>query len=93
MKTKFRPVNTILGSQPRLGPIPADQIIPWFCITGASYFIGRGAQPRLAFDWLHCSLGHVHLVDSNWRSELEIYGQVCTDSHLESWLCPLFEIY
>jgi uncharacterized membrane protein (GlpM family) len=48
MKTKFRPVNTILGSQPRLGPIPADQIIPWFCITGASYLIGRG----LNLDWL-----------------------------------------
>jgi hypothetical protein len=34
MQTNFRPVNTILGAQPRLGPIPADQIIPWFCITG-----------------------------------------------------------
>ncbi|MEA5464230.1 hypothetical protein [Leptothoe sp. PORK10 BA2] len=42
MPSKFRPVNTILGSQPRLGPIPADQIIPWFCITGAAYLMGRG---------------------------------------------------
>ncbi|MGG6239662.1 hypothetical protein ACQ4N7_13635 [Nodosilinea sp. AN01ver1] len=42
MAPQFRPVNTILGAQPRLGPIPADQIIPWFCITGASYLLGRG---------------------------------------------------
>ena len=64
MKTKFRPVNTILGSQPRLGPIPADQIIPWFLHHRGLVLHRSGAQPRLAFDWLHCSLGHVHLVDS-----------------------------
>ncbi|MGP1385719.1 MAG: hypothetical protein ACTS2F_19320 [Thainema sp.] len=40
--SSFRPVNPILGAQPRLGPIPADQIVPWFCITGLSYLIGRG---------------------------------------------------
>jgi hypothetical protein len=38
----FRPVNQILGSQPSLGPIPADQILPWTVIALASYFIVNG---------------------------------------------------
>jgi hypothetical protein len=38
----FRPVNQILGSQPSLGPIPADQILPWTVIALASYFIING---------------------------------------------------
>ena len=38
----FRPVNQILGSQPSLGPIPADQILPWTIIALASYFIVNG---------------------------------------------------
>jgi hypothetical protein len=42
MASQFRSVNTILGAQPRLGPIPADQIMPWFGITGVAYLLGRG---------------------------------------------------
>ncbi|MEH2182690.1 hypothetical protein [Nostoc sp.] len=38
----FRPVNQVLGSQPSLGPIPADQILPWTVIALASYFIING---------------------------------------------------
>ncbi|BAY24376.1 hypothetical protein NIES2100_41710 [Calothrix sp. NIES-2100] len=38
----FRPVNQILGSQPSLGPIPADQILPWTVIALAAYFIING---------------------------------------------------
>jgi hypothetical protein len=38
----FRPVNQILGSQPSLGPIPADQILPWTVIALTSYFIING---------------------------------------------------
>jgi hypothetical protein len=38
----FRPVNQILGSQPSLGPIPADQILPWTVIALVSYFIING---------------------------------------------------
>ncbi|BDA72923.1 hypothetical protein RIVM261_011920 [Rivularia sp. IAM M-261] len=38
----FRPVNRILGSQPSLGPIPADQVLPWTIIALASYFIVNG---------------------------------------------------
>jgi hypothetical protein len=39
---EFRPVNQILGSQPSLGPIPADQIIPWAVIALSDYFIING---------------------------------------------------
>ncbi|MFN6568370.1 hypothetical protein A6770_06130 [Nostoc minutum NIES-26] len=39
---EFRPVNQILGSQPSLGPLPADQIFPWIVIALTSYFIING---------------------------------------------------
>ncbi|BCL34444.1 hypothetical protein [Nostoc sp. MS1] len=39
---EFRPVNQILGSQPSLGPIPADQIFPWTVICLGAYFIING---------------------------------------------------
>ncbi|MBD2294058.1 hypothetical protein H6G06_11280 [Anabaena sphaerica FACHB-251] len=39
---EFRPVNQILGSQPSLGPIPADQIFPWLVIVLVSYFVING---------------------------------------------------
>lgn len=42
MKEDFRPVNQILGTQPSLGPIPADQIFPWTIIFLISYFIING---------------------------------------------------
>lgn len=35
----YRPVNQVLGSQPRFGPIPADQLLPWMGFGFASYFI------------------------------------------------------
>jgi hypothetical protein len=41
-EAEFRPVNQILGTQPSLGPIPADQIIPWTVIALAAYFIVNG---------------------------------------------------
>lgn len=39
---EFRPVNQILGSQPSLGPIPADQVFPWTLIVLGSYLIVNG---------------------------------------------------
>jgi hypothetical protein len=39
---EFRPVNQILGTQPSLGPIPANQIIPWTLIGLGAYFIVNG---------------------------------------------------
>ncbi|SRR5579883_812196 len=35
----FRSVNRILGERPRLGPFPADQILPWAVIAIMSVFI------------------------------------------------------
>ncbi|MGD2184383.1 hypothetical protein [Lusitaniella coriacea] len=37
----FRKVNPTLDKQPRVGPIPADQLIPWLLACGAAYYIGR----------------------------------------------------
>ncbi|MBD2775552.1 hypothetical protein [Iningainema tapete] len=39
---EFRPVNQILGAQPSLGPIPADQVFPWTLIILGSYLIVNG---------------------------------------------------
>ncbi|WP_427162198.1 hypothetical protein ACQFX9_11910 [Aliinostoc sp. HNIBRCY26] len=47
---EFRPVNQILGSQPSLGPIPADQIFPWTVIVLAAYFIVNGVFGGLFTD-------------------------------------------
>jgi hypothetical protein len=41
-ESEFRPVNQILGAQPSLGPIPADQILPWALIALVAYFIVNG---------------------------------------------------
>lgn len=35
-------VNKILGKQASLGPIPANQVLPWFTIVIVSYFIFNG---------------------------------------------------
>jgi hypothetical protein len=57
---EFRPVNQILGTQPSLGPIPADQIIPWTVITLTPYFIINGIFGSLFTDdfqkWLWTAL-------------------------------------
>lgn len=57
---EFRPVNQILGTQPSLGPIPADQILPWTLITLASYFVISGIFGGLFKDefskWLWMAL-------------------------------------
>ena len=35
-------VNKILGKQAGFGPVPANQILPWFAIITISYFIFDG---------------------------------------------------
>jgi hypothetical protein len=35
-------VNKILGKQAGFGPIPGNQILPWFAIITISYFIFDG---------------------------------------------------
>ncbi|MBW4632959.1 MAG: hypothetical protein KME30_13980 [Iphinoe sp. HA4291-MV1] len=39
---EFRTVNRVLGDQPRLGPFPADQIVPWSAIALIMYFVVQG---------------------------------------------------
>lgn len=46
---KFRSVNTILGTQPKLGPFPAEQVFPWAVIAFGSYFLFKAV---LHFTWL-----------------------------------------
>ena len=46
---QLRTVNRILGTQPRLGPFPADQIIPWTAILLISYMVVKGG---LQASWL-----------------------------------------
>ena len=57
---EFRPVNKILGAQPSLGPIPADQIFPWTVIALTAYFIIHGIFGGLFADdfqrWLWTAL-------------------------------------
>ena len=56
----FRPVNRILGTQPSLGPLPADQVFPWTIIALASYFVVNGVFGGVFQDdfqkWLWTSL-------------------------------------
>jgi hypothetical protein len=32
-QSAYRPVNAMLGSQPRVGPLPANQLFPWTIIS------------------------------------------------------------
>ena len=34
-----RKVNPYLDKQPKIGPFPADQIVPWSIIIGVSYYL------------------------------------------------------
>lgn len=46
---QLRTVNRILGTQPRLGPFPANQIIPWAAILLISYMV---VKEGLQASWL-----------------------------------------
>ena len=49
LEREFRTVNRVLGDQPRLGPFPADQIVPWCAIALISYIVVKGFMQA---DWL-----------------------------------------
>ncbi len=36
---KFRAVNPSLGTSPKVGPFPADQVVPWTAIFLTSYYV------------------------------------------------------
>jgi hypothetical protein len=46
---KFRTVNRVLGEQPRLGPFPADQVVPWSIIALIMYMVVKGFMQQSWF--------------------------------------------
>jgi hypothetical protein len=42
IKQDFIKVNRVLGKQASLGPIPADQLMPWIAILIVCYLITNG---------------------------------------------------
>ena len=61
--SKFRSVNRILGTQPSVGPIPGDQIIPWSILAFLGYVVG---DTLLGLNWLQTCLLVVWLVGTWW---------------------------
>jgi len=43
-----RPVNSLLGQKPSLGPIPGDQVIPWIIIASIAF----AGKLFLGLSWL-----------------------------------------
>ncbi len=39
--SNFRKVNKSLDLSPRIGPFPAEQLIPWLMIGGTVFFLGK----------------------------------------------------
>ncbi|RMH41263.1 MAG: hypothetical protein D6694_09110 [Gammaproteobacteria bacterium] len=46
---RHRPVNPMLGSQPKFGPVPAEHLIPWFVISFSIFFL---CNQILQLDWI-----------------------------------------
>ncbi len=40
-QNRFRTINPMLGAQPQLGPVPAEQVIPWAIILVLSYVVAQ----------------------------------------------------
>ncbi|MBD1922598.1 hypothetical protein H6F77_16130 [Microcoleus sp. FACHB-831] len=47
---KFRAVNPSLGTAPKVGPFPADQVVPWTAIFLTSYYVCKVVF-RLSWLW------------------------------------------
>jgi hypothetical protein len=47
-QNQFRTINPMLGAQPQLGPIPAEQVIPWTIILGLSYIVAQ----TISLSWI-----------------------------------------
>jgi hypothetical protein len=50
---KYRPVNAMIGTQPKFGPIPSEQLIPWFIIGFLIFMISNRI---LNLDWTWTAL-------------------------------------
>lgn len=46
---QHRPINPMLGSQPKFGPIPSEHLIPWFLISFSIFFV---CDRVLQLDWI-----------------------------------------
>ena len=73
-------VNKILGKRASIGPIPADQMIPWAAIGCLSYFVVGMLLGRGFFPWLVC---WVWLVATWWT----LTGEK-TYAYVKSWVSP-----
>jgi branched-subunit amino acid transport protein len=76
VKEEFRTVNQILGTRPSLGPIPADQFIPWVGFMILTLVITQVLLPAIGVDigwtwsalmaaWL-CSTWYVLTYKRSW---------------------------
>jgi hypothetical protein len=45
----FRAVNPSLGTSPKVGPFPADQVVPWTAISLSSYYVCKSV---FGLSWL-----------------------------------------
>ncbi|NEO37131.1 MAG: hypothetical protein F6J90_12725 [Moorea sp. SIOASIH] len=50
---QFRRVNRTLDEKPKIGPIPADQFIPWAIIWAIAYYIVKGVLGA-SWVWTSC---------------------------------------
>jgi hypothetical protein len=47
---KYRPVNAMIGTHPKFGPIPSEQLIPWFVISFVLFVICQNVL-NLGWTW------------------------------------------
>lgn len=60
---KFRAVNPSLGTSPKVGPFPADQVIPWTAIFLISYYICKSV---FGLSWLWTGIVAVWGMSTWW---------------------------
>ena len=61
-EAKFRRINQALGKQPRIGPFPAGQIIPFALIL----FLSWSAKQAFHLSWLNTALFAAWLMGTSW---------------------------
>jgi branched-subunit amino acid transport protein len=77
VKEEFRTVNQILGTRPSLGPIPADQFLPWVGFMILTLLITQVLLPMCGVDigwtwsalmatWM-CSTWYVLTYKRSWK--------------------------
>lgn len=63
LRAGFRPVNPMLGVQPKFGPFPAEHILPWTVIAFAAYLF---CQLLLGLGWLWSGLAAAWGISTWW---------------------------